>query len=301
MGSDSINKKPRVGVSLMSTEDFQLATAELFQNNSIEVVEWSFDTVWIGKDVEPWCQRIIDEYSEKNNLLGHGVNLSSLSAKFTKRQKDWLSKAREEFKLRNYVHASEHFGFSEAGPFADGAPMTVPMNSQSLKAGQDMLKRFAEATQVQVGLENLAFAFTLEDVNRQGEFIEKLLEPVDGFLVLDLHNAFCQIANFGVQAHDLLNSYPLDRVKEIHISGGSWSPSYSGKRVAVRRDTHDDAVPEEVFILAQVALEYCPNIEYAILERLGNTMPTWIEQQSFRDDFLRLKNIVELVEIIEYA
>lgn len=285
----------------MPTEDFRLATTELFHDNSIEVVEWSFDTVWIGKDVEPWCQEIIDQFSNADSLLGHGVNLSSLSAKFTDRQKDWLTRVHEEFKIRNYVHVSEHFGFSEAGPFAHGAPMGVPLNKQSLKAGQDMLKRLADATNKPVGLENLAFAFSLEDVNKQGEFIEELLAPVNGFLVLDLHNIFCQIANFEVQAHDLLNSYPLDRVKEIHISGGSWSPSYSGKRAAVRRDTHDDSVPEEVFILAQVALEYCPTIEYAILERLGNTMPTWMEQQSFRDDFLRLKNIVELVEIIEYA
>lgn len=301
MKIESRKSKTKVGVSLMPTEDFRFATESLFSSNSVEVVEWSFDTVWIGKGVAPWCQQIIDEFSDIGSLLGHGVNLSSLSARFTERQKDWLERARDEFKSRHYVHCSEHFGFSEGGPFAHGAPMAVPLNKQSLRVGQEMLRRLADTTQVPVGLENLAFAFSLEDVNRQGEFIEELLAPVDGFLVLDLHNIFCQIANFGVQAHDLLNSYPLDRVKEIHISGGSWSPSYSGKRAAVRRDTHDDAVPEEVFILAQVTLEYCPTIEYAILERLGNTMPTEIEQQSFRDDFMRLKNIVELVEKVEYA
>lgn len=40
----------------------------------------------------------------------------------------------------------------------------------------------------------------------------------------------------------------------------------SGRRIVVRRDTHDDAVPQEVFNLATLALKLCPNIEFAILE-----------------------------------
>lgn len=277
----------------MPTEDFQMATEQLFEDGRVESLEWSFDFTWNGVVVDPWAQELIDKFSEANALTGHGVNLSPLSARFSKRQKEWLTRAKEEFKTRKYVHASEHFGFSEAGPIKHGAPLTVPMDDASLSTGKEMLKRYADATQCPVGLENLAFAFSVNDVKRQGQFIDELISSVDGFLLLDLHNIYCQIANFGVSELELLNSYPLYKVREIHISGGSWSPSVSGKRAAVRRDTHDDGVPQEVFNLAALALKLCPNIEFVILERLGNTMFSLESQSEFRDDFESMEQILE--------
>ncbi len=286
--------KPKLGLSLMPMDDFRQASAELFENGRIEAVEWSFDIISTDSIVEPWFIEILDCFSKSDALTGHGVNLSPLSARFSERQEEWLYRAQEEFRSRKYVHASEHFGFSEAGPIAHGAPLAVPMNPESLRRGKEMLKRYADATQCPVGLENLAFAFCLDDVKRQGDFIDNLISEVDGFLLLDLHNIYCQVENFGIQELELLNSYPLSKVREIHISGGSWTESVSGKRVAVRRDTHDDDVPQEVFSLATLALKLCPNIEFAFLERLGHTMLDAESQQKFREDFETMEEILEL-------
>ena len=289
------NQKPKLGLSLTPTEDFHQATAELFENDLVKAIEWSFDFVWNGVKVDDWCMEILERFSQSGALIGHGVNLSPLSARLSERQKSWLDFARQEFSKRNYIHASEHFGFSEGGPIAQGAPLAVPMNTESLLVGKEMLKRYADATQCPVGLENLAFAFGMEDVKRQGEFIDQLITEVDGFLLLDLHNIFCQIANFGVSELELLNSYPLSKVRELHIAGGSWSPSVSGKRIAVRRDTHDDGVPQEVFNLATLALKLCPNVEFVILERLGQTMQEPEAQEEFRDDFETMQQILEIL------
>lgn len=49
---------------------------------------------------------------------------------------------------------------------------------------------------MRIGLENLALAFTASDVRDQGQFLDDLLAPFDGFLVLDLHNLYCQLVNF---------------------------------------------------------------------------------------------------------
>jgi uncharacterized protein (UPF0276 family) len=287
-------REPKLGLSLMPSEDFRQATVELFERNLVQSVEWSFDFTWNGVTVEPWCQDIIDRFSSENLLTGHGVNLSLLSARFSKRQEEWLSHARREFKTRKYVHASEHFGFSEAGPIAFGAPLAVPMNTESLRQGKEMMKRYEDATQCLVGLENLAFAFGIEDVKRQGDFIDHLISDVNGFLLLDLHNIYCQLENFAISELELLNLYPLSKVREIHISGGSWSHSVSGKRAAVRRDSHDDSVPQEVFNLATLALKLCPSIKFVILERLGNTMMDPESQLQFREDFETMKEILEL-------
>lgn len=287
-------RKPKLGLSLMPSEDFRQASADLFEKGLVKAVEWSFDVPWNGVVTDQWCYDIVDQFSRFGALTGHGVSLSPLSASFSKRQQEWLSLAREEFKNRNYVHTTEHFGFSEAGPIALGAPLAVPMNSESLRLGKDMMKRYADAAQRPVGLENLAFAFGMEDVKRQGDFIDQLISEVDGFLLLDLHNIYCQLANFDVAELELINSYPLTKVREIHLSGGSWTESVSGRRPAVRRDTHDDGVPQEVFNLATLALKLCPNIEFVFLERLANTMTDLESQREFRDDFETMQEILEL-------
>lgn len=290
---DLVKQKPKLGLSVMPSDDFRQASQSMFEKNQVEVVEWSFDFSWIAGEIPPWCVDIVNKFSRSNALIGHGVNLSPLSARFSPRQAEWLAKAREEFKARNYTHASEHFGFSEAGPIAHGAPLAVPMTEESLRLGKEMMKRYADATQCPVGLENLAFAFSLDDVKRQGEFIDQLISEVDGFLLLDVHNIYCQLANFNVSALDLLKSYPLSKVREIHISGGTWSESESRTRVAVRRDTHDDSVPQDVFNLAALALKLCPNVAFVIFERLGWTMMEEESQAEFREDFETIAEIVD--------
>ena len=180
----------------------------------------------------------------------------------------------------------------DAGDFHQAAPLPVPRNETTLRIGQDRLKTLSEIAGVPVGLENLAFAFGLDDVRGQGEFLDELLEPVDGFLLLDLHNLDCQLRNFDCQAEDLLSSYPLSRVREMHISGGSWSESSVESRT-IRRDTHDGSVPKEIFDLLETAIGLCPNLEAVILEQLGTALVTEAQQTQFRDDFVRMREIVQ--------
>lgn len=171
-----------------------------------------------------------------------------------------------------------------------GAPLPVPYTAQAVAAGQFKLAKLANTTSRRIGLENLALAFSLSDVNEQGRFLDELLEPFNGFILLDLHNLYCQLENFGLSAEELLRTYPLHRVREIHISGGSWSQAKNNK---IRRDTHDNEVPDEVLALLPLVLAQCPNIEAVIFERLGGTMNTAEQQHRFRDDFRAIARLIE--------
>ena len=152
------------------------------------------------------------------------------------------------------------------------------------------MQQLAKVAKVPIGLENLAFAFGLPDVMSQGIFLDRLLAAVDGFLLLDLHNLYCQIHNFNLSALEILARYPLDRVKEIHISGGSWSQHGSRK---IRRDTHDNAVPAAVFELLATVVNLCPQLEFVIFERIGNTLKTASSQAQFRRDYHRIVKIIQ--------
>ena len=166
------------------------------------------------------AERRLDEYAGAGRLYAHGVEFSLLSAEMTERQTWWLERLAAE--RRRFVHLSEHFGFMTAGDFVGGTPLPHPRTDEAVRIGHDRLQRIADAIGAPVGLENLALAFGQEDVAAQPGFIDELLAPLDGFLLLDLHNVYCQAENFGVDAETLMRRYPLERVRELHVAGGSW-------------------------------------------------------------------------------
>jgi len=145
-------------------------------------------------------------------------------------------------------------------------------------------------------LENLAFSYCMEEVEQHGQFLKNILSEVNGFIILDLHNVYCQAKNFGVTWEDMLQTYPLGMVREIHISGGSWADSKVEKGRKIRRDTHDNAVPNEVFEYLEKVIPRVPNLKFVILEQLGTDLKTEQSRIQFRADFERMTKICKATE-----
>ncbi len=80
----------------------------------------------------------------------------------------------------------------------------------------------------------------------------------------------------------------LDRIREIHVSGGSDLPAWP-KAAPVRCDTHDEAVPGPLLALLGDALSRCPNVYAVIFERLGGTIGD--VGASLRKDFQRVRSV----------
>lgn len=269
-----------------------LAAVPLFESEKIEALEWSFDTLFKTAVFPDWFNELLHTFANENRLIGHGVFFSIFSAKWLPQQQLWLKhleRLSTEFK---FDHISEHFGFMTGENFHSGAPLSVPFTSQTLAIGQDRLKRIYNACKCPVGIENLAFSYSLDEVKKHGDFLEQLVAPVNGFIILDIHNLYCQTKNFNISFPDILDLYPLQLVREMHISGGSWEDSkiVTGKKV--RRDTHDDAVPDEVFEMLEHAIKKCPNLKYVVLEQLGTGLATTKSRQQFQQDFIQLHHIL---------
>jgi uncharacterized protein len=293
--------KPLVGLSLMPEQEFLQASLPLFAAGEVEAVEWSFDTILFEKYKPKWLHTLLKDYASHGRLIGHGVRYSMFDAQWTKRQDTWLKKLKKELQRYSYAHFTEHFGFMTSEDFHKGAPLPVPFDDRALQIGIDRIRRLKAAVgNISVGIENLAFAFSAGEVKKQGIFLEKLIRPVDGFLILDLHNIYCQSENFKIPMQDIICSYPLDKVRELHISGGSWQQSIYSKNIKkVRRDTHNERVPKELFEVLPFVLSSCPNIRHIIFERLGSSLGQSKEQEQFRKDFRRIKTIAAAFDLPE--
>ena len=269
-----------------------LASLPLFSSEKVQGIEWSFDTLFHLAEVPDWYEELLQTYSRANRLVGHGVFFSLFSGRWSEDQKTWLKHLEETAKKYTFDHVTEHFGFMTGANFHDGAPVPIPYTPTTLRLGQDRLQRIAQAAECPVGLENLAFAYTLEDVKQHGDFLANLLAPVNGFIILDLHNFYCHLHNFNLDYKTLIAAYDLSLVREIHISGGSWEDASLEPDRKIRRDTHDDAVPVEVFELLKKTIPKCPNLKYIVLEQLGVGLKTEAEKQTFQNDFFTMEKIV---------
>lgn len=270
-----------------------LASLPLFEREQIEAVEWSFDALFKNDGLPDWFSDLIQEFSSQNRLIGHGVYFSLFSGKWMPEQQDWLNKLKSLTEKFQFDHITEHFGFMTGANFHKGAPLSIPLTDSTMALGIDRLQRIQDACHCPVGLENLAFSYSLDEVRRQGNFLEKLVEKINGFIILDLHNFYCQIHNFDIDFDTLIDLYPLNRVREIHISGGSWDPQLTATGKKVRRDTHDDAVPEEVFKLLSAVIPKCENLKFVVLEQLGTALDTDKKRMDFQNDFLKMDAIVK--------
>lgn len=273
--------------------DILSAAMPLLEEGRVEAIEWSFDTLFNVKEVPSWFTQLLKAYSDEKRLIGHGVFFSLFSGKWTQEQQNWLLQLKQLSTTYHFDHITEHFGFMTGRNFHHGAPLNIPYNNTTLRIGRDRLARIQDACSCQVGLENLAFSYSLDEVKQHGEFLEKLLAPINGFIILDLHNLYCQIHNFSIPFEDIIRLYPLERVREIHISGGSWEDSIAAPQRKIRRDTHDDGVPPEVFELLQTTIGMCPNLKYVVMEQIGTGLKSPASKSLFYNNFLKMERIVK--------
>ncbi|WP_341841183.1 DUF692 family multinuclear iron-containing protein [Chitinophaga caseinilytica] len=283
---------PRLLSTVACNLDPQLlgACLPLFESGEADAIEWSFDALYRLNELPEWFHGLIGAFSEGDRLIGHGIFFSLFSGKWHPEQQAWLKELASICDRYRFDHITEHFGFMTGQDFHHGAPLNIPYTAATLRIGQDRLQRIAEACGRPVGLENLAFSYSADEVRRHGDFLDKLLAPVNGFLILDLHNVYCQVENFDIDFDTLAAMYPLHRVREIHISGGSWEPSADGSH-NIRRDTHDDAVPEKVFQYLERIIPQCPHLRYVVMEQLGAGLQTEACKSAFRADFRRMADI----------
>jgi uncharacterized protein (UPF0276 family) len=261
---------------------FRASVEPLLQRREIEVIEWTMDQGF--GSVPPSAQVVLEAFGPAGLLYGHGVGYSPLSATREDVANAWLEKLRESVARFRFRRLSEHFGFSTGPEQRFGAPMPVPYCPEAVAVGVERLRRLREVAGVPVGLENLALAFSRTDALDQGPFVGELLAAVDGYLHLDLHNLWCQVVNFRLEPELLLERYPLDRARVVHVSGGTWVNS-------VRRDTHDDGVPEPVWQLLREVLPRLPQLEAVFVERIGTAFGDEAARERFAADFAMAKSI----------
>lgn len=160
---------------------------------------------------------------------------------------------------------SEHLAWStHAGAFFNDL-LPLPYTYATL----DLVARHVDEAQEMLGRElvienpSTYLRFEAEEMS-ETDFLRELSRRSGCGLLLDINNVFVSAANHGFDPHAYLDSFPVDRVREIHLAGHeTQSADIDGHTLLI--DTHDRVVADAVW-----------DLHRRVIARLGGR-PTLIE------------------------
>jgi len=255
---------------------FAALPADLYRSDLIAFVEITPETICrqrgIGKSVEleivPELLVNAQQTCADLPVVIHGVELSIGSAHgLNSAYLDMLDRFQKEW---SFVWHSEHLGFQTIAGDDDatleiGVPLPMPATAEAVELVASRSASIQQRYSVPFLLENPAHYFrdlpTDPEIGNEAGFLEAVTKNSGCYLLLDLHNLYCNAVNLRFDAQEMINRLPLDRVIEIHVAGGSWRDGFW-------MDAHDGRVPEPVWKLLEYVLPLAPNVAGVVFELL---------------------------------
>jgi len=227
-------------------------------------------------------------------FVAHGVGFSVGSvAPERARRARWLARIEDDARVFGFEWYTDHLGAT----VLDGRELLLPLPLAMTAAMAGVVRASLVELQTVVplaGVENSVFYFHLGDPLDEPAFLGRILDGPGLVLLLDLHNVHTSAVNAGFEAWEYVRRLPLEKVIEIHLAGGTQSdPAWLHSGKVLRLDSHDHAVPQEVWGLFERVLPLCPGLRGVTLERMEGTVGE-ADVEPIRAELRRARRILEL-------
>jgi len=117
-----------------------------------------------------------------------------------------------------------------------------------------------------------------------GEFIARIAEESDAYILLDLHNLLANQLNGRQSVSDLLQQLPAERIIEIHLAGGSWYQDYY-------LDAHSGVSSPELLALTDTIVRDLPCLKSIVFEVLPDYFGQGFTESDLRRQLTAMKKI----------
>jgi uncharacterized protein (UPF0276 family) len=199
---------------------------------------------------------------ERYALSVHGVGLSIGSMRALNR--DHLVRLKTLCDRYAPESFSEHLAWSSHDDVYLNDLLPLPYTQHTLARVAEHIDEVQTALGRQMLLENPStYICFSESTIPEVDFLTEISKRTGCGLLLDINNVFVSAKNHGTQPLSYLDSFPLDRVKEIHLGGHDEATDDAGAPLLI--DTHGSPISQAVWTL------------YAhVITRIG-AIPTLIE------------------------
>jgi uncharacterized protein len=207
---------------------------------------------------------------ERYALSVHGVGLSIGS--MAPLDRDHLARLKALCDRYEPESFSEHLAWSshEGVYFNDLLPL--PYTRRTLLRVAEHIDEVQTALGREMLLENPSTYVRLaESAIPEVDFLAELSERTGCGLLLDINNVFVSARNHGVEPLSYLQSFPFERVKEIHLGGHDEEVDDAGAPLLI--DSHGSPVAKAVWTLYAQVVARAGAI--ATLIEWDNNVPDW--------------------------
>jgi uncharacterized protein len=166
---------------------------------------------------------------------------------------------------------SEHLAFNravdESGSWNSGVLLPPRQTLAGVDAALNSIRTLAACMPAPLAIETgVSYLRPLPDELPDGEFVGRVAEAADCGILLDLHNVWTNHHNGRQSIGDYIEQLPLDRVWEVHLSGGHFHRGFW-------LDSHTGTVPLDLLELAARIVPRLPNLKAIIFELVPSSLP----------------------------
>jgi hypothetical protein len=224
---------------------------------------------YMGAGGPPHAQlgRLRQDYA----LSIHGVGLSIGSMQPL--DKDHLARLKIVCDRYEPESFSEHLAWSSHDTVFLNDLLPLPYTKQTLARIVRHIDQVQDTLKRQMLLENPAtYLFFDESTIEETDFLSEIVHRTGCGLLLDVNNVFVASTNHRMDPRDYLARFPIEHVREIHLSGHSESIDDHGAALLI--DSHDTPVKDPVWALYEELIARTGPV--ASLVEWDNDVPDWL-------------------------
>lgn len=240
---------------------------------------------YMGAGGPPHAQlgRLREDYS----LSIHGVGLSIGSMQPLDR--DHLARLKSLCERYQPQSFSEHLAWSSHDSVFLNDLLPLPYTEATLTRVADHIDEVQTVLGRQMLLENPAtYLLFTESTIEETAFLAEIARRTGCGLLLDINNVFVAATNHNLDPVAYIARFPLETVREIHLSGHTETVDDLGARLLV--DSHDTPVKDPVWALYEMVLGRTGLISSLI--EWDNDVPTW---PVLRDEVVAAQRMLDTV------
>ncbi len=230
--------------------------SHVFQNSP--AVDW-FEVISENfMDTDGKARRNLARIREKYPVVLHGIALSIGTV--DPLNSEYLRKLKELMDFVKPAWVSDHLCWTGIAHRNSHDLLPVPYTEEALKHVIDRIKKVQDYLGRPIALENPSTYLEFKSSYiPEAEFITEMAKESGCHLLLDVNNVYVTCYNHRLDARAYIDTLPLDKVAQIHLSGHS---NYGTHII----DTHDNHVVDEVWALYKY-----------VIHKAGRTINTMIE------------------------
>ncbi len=204
---------------------------------------------YMGDGGRPIAQ--LRHLSEQFPISVHGVGLSIGGE--GRLDPDHLARLKHLVGWLNPASFSEHLAWSTHDSHFLNDLLPLPYTAATVARVADHIDEVQEALGRQMLLENPSsyLAFAESDMS-ETDFLKAVVERTGCGLLLDVNNVFVSATNLGFTPQGYIDSFPLDKVGEIHLGGHDEDHDDHGAPLLI--DSHGREVADPVWALLDYTL-----------------------------------------------